>query len=403
MLSYVQVVPAVQQVIQPIPATPATPHTPRIITVRTPGPQQTHGPVANSLVTPITHSAAVPTVKVVQSTNPQGTRTPITKVIRVAGNSLLQRPPGVMPVVGGAGQNGAPRVIHRLVAPGTVVTPGTRLVSPSTPVRGGTPGQPHIITITRVNPSTGATTPGTPLNAKNVITIGQQGTSSASTPTGVTRKIFVTRNGQTLGPIVTTVNGQMPLTSVTRVLTTNSSGQQVIISANGHRQVMQMANQTSLVTSTTPSTARLVIPSVPETQPKPQTRILQSTPLGQLSSVLRSGSPVQIVSKTGLSGGRVVSATSVPSRPQSPGLHFSPSAPVLSNQVSLNSGPSSRSNSPGLGGNIPTVVHQPLGGGGSGLPIKATVVTSKDISRMWSNEDMRLRAFHTAAKHVSVG
>lgn len=391
-----QSLPSVQQVIQPIAATPA--QTPHIITVRTPGPLQARSPAPNASATQLPNSA-LPTVKVVQSTNPQGTRTPVTKVIRVSGNSLVQRMPRGTPVVGSPSQNGSPRVIHRVVAP------GTRLVAPGTPVRAGTPGQPQIITITRVNPSTGSAAPGTPLSAKNVITVGSQGTTTVGTPSGVTRKIFVTRNGQALAPISTSVNGQVSVTRGPQIISMNGGGQQVIISANGHRQVMQVTSQTTTpsATTSTSSTGGVVIKSMSEPQPKQQTHILQSAPLGQLSSVLRSGSPVQIVSKTGLSGGKVITAGSAPS-PSSPGLHFSASMPVLSNHVSLNSGPSSRSNSPGLGGNIPTVVQQQLSGGGGsgsgGLPVKATV-TSKDISRMWSNEDMRLRAFATAAKHMS--
>ncbi|KAK7494073.1 hypothetical protein BaRGS_00014731 [Batillaria attramentaria] len=385
-----QVSPAVQQVIQPIPASPATQQPTRIITVRTPAPGQTQVPIPSTPATPISNSA-LPTVRVVQSTNPQGTRTPVTKVIRVASNSLLQRTPGGTSIVGAPIQNGSQRTVHRVVAP------GTRVVAPSAPIRGGTPGQPHIITITRVNPSTGATASGTTLNAKNVITVGPQGTTtSVGAPT---RKIFVTRNGQTIGPITTTVN-VANVTRTSQILSSGSSGQQVIISANGHRQVMRVASPVSVTaapTTTAPSGAGVLqITSVPEQQPAAQTRILQAGSLGQLSSVLRSGSPVQIISKSGLSGGNVITVTTT-----SPSLHYSPSAPVLSNHVSMGSNPSSRSSSPGLGigSNIPTVVQQQLGGGGAGLPVRATV-TSKDISRMWSTEDMRRKVFAQAAKQT---
>ncbi|XP_070205689.1 protein strawberry notch homolog 1-like [Littorina saxatilis] len=357
----------------------------QMINVRTPASSLSHGQII------VTQAGAMPqSIRVVQSTDPNGSRTPVTKVIRipqgqVGSNSLLRTSNGT-PIITSQTPNGQ-RIVQRMVSTGTPGSAG-RIIISHVPNGGGNPQTKSII----MTPQSGSATPQI---SKNIIITPQGAKSVGNT---VARKIFVTRNGQTLTPITTTANGHVVLAS--QLLHTAGGGERFLLNqANG--QIVRVTSASLTSTASVSGTPRVVTATTPQ-----HTQIIRSPSVGHLRSITLPSnaadrSPLQIINKTGLGGGKVITASSAPS-PGPPPLHHSASLSALSNGDA-----GSRSNSPVYSiGNIPTVVSQKLhlgnlgslsaggGGGGGGVPMMQPVtVTNKDISRMWSNEaECRSRA-----------
>lgn len=366
-------------------SSPALPTTPHVINVRTvdSGIRQ----VVVSQGTP-----AHPTIRVVQSTNPHGSRTPVTtKVIRipqVQSSSLLPRSGGSgAPIAGGQTPNGQ-RIVQRVVSAGTPGSVG-RIITISRIANGSSTPQTKSIIVT---PQGGVVTSQA---LKNIVVTTQAANGGGAAP----KKVYVTCNGQSLGPVTTSANGQVLLANLgqsPQLLQAAGGGQRLLINqANGQLLRVTHAPSTTTSASLTSATARMVN-AVQE-----QTRIIHSPSVGQLQSIARTvaGSPLQIINKASLSGSKVITASSAPSPGPAPGtFHHSPSMPVLSS-----GGLGSRSDSPVYGmGNIPTVVPQKLNVGSIGslssgsLPVKQPV-TGKDLSRLWHTDEMKMRVFNHAS------
>ena len=364
-------------------SSPALPTTPHVINVRTVDSGVRQVVVCQS--TP-TH----PMIRVVQSTDPHGSRTPVTtKVIRIPQaqtSSLLQRSGGSgVPIVGAQTPNGQ-RIVQRVVSAGTPGSAG-RIITISRVANGSsTPQSKNVI----MTPQGGVVTSQ---GMKNIIVTTQGANGSGAVP----KKIYVTCNGQSLGPVTTTANSQVLLANLgqsPQLLQTAGGGQRLVINqANGQLLRVTHAPPTTACVSLTSGTTR-VVNAVQE-----QTRIIHSPSVGQLQSIARTvaGSPLQIINKSSLSGAKVITASSAPSPGPAPStFHHSPSMPLLTNGVS-------RSDSPVYGmGNIPTVVPQKLSVGSIGslssssLPVKQPV-TSKDLSRLWHTDDMKMRTYNHAS------
>ncbi|XP_025091895.1 protein strawberry notch homolog 1-like isoform X1 [Pomacea canaliculata] len=334
------------QVIPAIPASPASNLTSQVISVRPSG-----GQLGNiRLVTPPhavpTRPQNLPTVKVVQGTNPQGSGTPVTKIIRLSTpNSLLQRTGST--VSGVQLSNGNPAVIRQVV--------GSAL-----PGAAGGARQPQIFTITRVPQTSGSVSLG---SKKVILTTQGSGNAVAGNGSGTTQKIVLAQNGHTLCPIRPSSNGQHQvivanINGQQKILQTTAGGTRMLIGANG-QQVVRVAPPTKPVATTTVIANGL---ASGESAAGPQQRsILQSGSVSSVktTSLLSSNSPVHVVSKAGLTGGKMISAAF--SSVHTLGLRNSSSSPSLDSHSLLPSG------SPAFGGNIPTIVTQKTGVGSDNL------------------------------------
>ena len=404
-----QVVIAQPPLAQPVPALPTTPH---VINIRTVDSGLRPGQVVVCQGTP-TH----PTVRVVQSTDPQGSRTPVTtKVIRIPqaqANSLLQRAvTGGAPLVAGQAPNGQ-RFLQRVVSSGAPGSAG-RIITISRVANGSgiTPQTKNIIVTPQRGVAATAAVVSQAPSTKSIIVTTQAANGGGS----VAKRIFVTHNGQSLGPMTTSANGQVLLASLgqsSHQLLQGGGGQRLLINqANG--QVLRVTPAPAGITLTSPGTSTTRVVSAIQ---DPARQLHHSPSMGQLQSIARTvaaggrgpvGSPMHILSKAGLAGAKVITASSAPSPGPAPvALHPSPSMPLLTN-----GGARSSSNPPVYSmANIPTVVSQKVNVGNigslsvvaGGVPVKQPV-TTKELNRLWSIDEMRNRAFaHASNKQVTVG
>lgn len=131
----------------------------------------------------------------------------------------------------------------------------------------------------------------------------------------------------------------------------------------------------------------------------------QTTQANLVNQLIRSNSPVQVISRTGLSGGKIVTTTS----PLTTHVTRAPVTQTIVHSQS-NSYLSQLTNTVVSSLASPSIIKSCSTGNlsdlnGSGTSIIKRNLTNKDLSRIWSNEDIKLKSISPTAVsqiHVSI-